>query len=86
MVDVRAARGSTATPSPEETQGRYDAQVRSVAARLATEFGRRDDEVEPRVRREFARWQEARVTQFVPVFVERTVRHQLRHGTSHSQP
>ncbi len=72
------AQGAVAGSSPVSSE-RYDAQVRSVAARLATEFGRAGDDVEVVVRSEFDRWQEVRVTQFVPVLVERNVRWQLRH-------
>jgi hypothetical protein len=51
--------------------------VRAVTTRLAEEFGPADD-LELRVRNEFSRWEQARVTQFVPVFVERRMRDELR--------
>jgi hypothetical protein len=54
-----------------------DKHVRSVTARLVEEFGASDD-LETRVRSEFTRWEQARVTQFVPVFVERRMRAELR--------
>jgi hypothetical protein len=55
-----------------------DRHVRAMAARLADEFGAAPDDLEVRVRSEFSRWEQARVTQFVPVFVERRVRNELR--------
>jgi hypothetical protein len=55
-----------------------DRHVRAVATRLAEEFGTSADDLETRVRTEFSRWEEARVTQFVPVFVERRMRAELR--------
>jgi hypothetical protein len=55
-----------------------DKHVRAVTARLVEEFGASDD-LETRVRSEFTRWEQARVTQFVPVFVERRMRNELRH-------
>jgi hypothetical protein len=60
-------------PGPQQ-----DAFIRSVSSRLATEFGRSDNDLEPTVRKEFERWSDARVKQFVPVFVERNLRQQLR--------
>jgi hypothetical protein len=54
--------------------------VRAVTTRLVEEFGATTDEVEVRVRSEFSRWENVRVTHFVPVFVERNVRDELRRG------
>jgi hypothetical protein len=70
MVDVRT--GTREDPKVD------DKHVRAVTTRLAEEFGRSPDDLEVRVRSEFSRWDEARVTQFVPVFVERRVRNELR--------
>ena len=81
MVDVR--RGSEGS-RPREAVGSVatgDDQVTAVAARLRAEFGAADQQyVERRVRDEFGRWQEARITQFVPLLVERNVRAELRAG------
>jgi hypothetical protein len=52
--------------------------VRAVTTRLVEEFGGTSDELEGRVRSEFSRWENVRVTQFVPVFVERSLRDELR--------
>ena len=62
---------------PRDGESSEDKHVRAVTARLSEEFGGAGD-LEGRVRSEFSRLGEARVTQFVPVFVERTVRAQLR--------
>ncbi|MDQ1520085.1 MAG: hypothetical protein QOI55_1158 [Actinomycetota bacterium] len=70
MVDLRA--------DTRENPKADDKHVRAVATRLAEEFGRSPDDLEGRVRSEFSRWDHARVTQFVPVFVERRVRNELR--------
>jgi hypothetical protein len=70
VVDVR-----TGTREAEDVA---DKHVRAMAERLADEFGAAPDDLEPRVRSEFSRWEQARVTQFVPVFVERKVRNELR--------
>ena len=61
----------------EASRDKQDKHVRAVTARLRAEFGATGD-LEGRVRNEFSRRGEARVTQFVPVFVERTLRDQLR--------
>jgi hypothetical protein len=56
-----------------------DDLVIAVAGRLRSEFGSADAQyVERRVRDEFGRWQDARVTQYVPLLVERNVRDELR--------
>jgi hypothetical protein len=72
MVDLR-----TETREPEMLAERH---VHAVATRLAEEFGATTDDMEGRVRSEFSRWQDARVKAFVPVFVERRLREQLRHA------
>jgi hypothetical protein len=69
MVDLRTGT--------RHAQPADDKHVRAVTARLVEEFGASDD-LETRVRREFDRWEAARVTQFVPVFVERRMRRELR--------
>ena len=70
MVDVRT--------EGREDQAVDDQRVRAVVTRLAAEFGRNADDLEGPVRTEFSRWSEARVTQFVPVLVERRLRDELR--------
>ncbi len=81
MVDVRRApsgAGSIADDMPARRQ-LDDHDVHVVAARLREEFHDTGDfDVDARVRDEFGRWSEARVTQFVPLLVERHVRRQLR--------
>jgi hypothetical protein len=74
MVDLRVdTRGN----EPVDTRV-DDKHVRAVASRLAEEFGRDADDLEVQVRSEFSRLGSARVTQFVPVFVERRMRSELR--------
>jgi hypothetical protein len=58
--------------------GGEERHVRAVVSRLAQEFDGPPDDLELRVRSEFSRWEQARVTQFVPVFVERSIRDELR--------
>ena len=79
MVDVRrGVDGSRPSEAAAAVPSR-DEQVTAVAARLRAEFGTADQQyVERRVRDEFGRWQEARITQFVPLLVERNVRAELR--------
>jgi hypothetical protein len=68
-----------AAPARADSDAARDAIVRAVASRLSDEFKQRDgQEVEQRVRSEFARYREARLTQFVPVFVERNIRDEFR--------
>jgi hypothetical protein len=55
-----------------------DKHVVAMTTRLVEEFGGTTDELEDRVRSEFSRWENVRVSQFVPVFVERTLRDELR--------
>jgi hypothetical protein len=74
MVDLRSSENDTSEPA----RSAADKHVRAVTDRLAEEFGGTAVDLEHRVRSEFSRWGDARVTQFVPVFVERTVRNELR--------
>ena len=81
MVDVWRAPGGAGSIAASEPSRREldDRDVRAVADRLREEFRDTDDfDVEARVRDEFGRWSEARVTQFVPLLVERIVRSELR--------
>jgi hypothetical protein len=69
------------------TSASTDDLVVAVAARLRSEFGAADEHfVVNRVRDEFGRWENARVTQFVPLLVERHVRDELRGFQSPSLP
>jgi hypothetical protein len=81
MADLRRPIDGS-HPADGERGGRSastDDLVIAVSARLRSEFGAADQQyVESRVRHEFGRWQEARVTQYVPLLVERHVRDELR--------
>ena len=70
MVDLRT---DTRTQEPVAEK-----HVRAVTTRLAEEFDTPAEDLEVRVRSEFSRWEQVRVTQFVPVFVERRMREELR--------
>jgi hypothetical protein len=81
MADVRrpidGQRAKEVEPDGRGTN--TDDLVIAVSDRLRSEFTTADKQyVESRVRHEFGRWQEARVTQFVPLLVERHVRDELR--------
>jgi hypothetical protein len=81
MADLRRpVDGSRATDGERDGRGAdNDDLVIAVAARLRSEFSSADgQDVERRVRDQFGRWQQARVTQFVPLLVERHVRDELR--------
>lgn len=61
---------------------RVEDQVAKVADRLAVEYAGRgvpDEVVRDLVRNAFVPLSQARVTQFVPVLVDRSVRESLRH-------
>jgi hypothetical protein len=70
MVDLRT--------DTREQQLLAEKHVRAVTTRLAEEFDTPAADLEVRVRDEFSRLEHARVTHFVPVFVERRVRDELR--------
>ena len=55
-------------------------QVAHVADRLVDDFAGQVDDLEVRslVRQEYSSYSQARVTQFVPVLVDRSVRQRLR--------
>jgi len=66
-----------------ETQSepvRHDREIEHVTARLAHELDtpQRETELRPAVESEFRRFDNARVREFVPVFVERRLRADLR--------
>jgi hypothetical protein len=52
-------------------------QVATVMKRLGTAVELTDDRLEDEVRASFADWEDARVREFVPIFVERSVRGKL---------
>jgi hypothetical protein len=78
MVDSMAGLHTSARDTSTRDENVADRHVQAVTNRLAEEFGGTASDLEHRVRSEFSRWDNARVTQFVPVFVERTVRAELR--------
>ena len=81
MADLRRPTDgpSLTATDPGGRTADADDLVTAVAARLRSEFTTADgQDVERRVRDEFGRWQQARVTQFVPLLVERHVRDELR--------
>jgi len=57
-----------------------DREVGSVTARLVDELGQpqNESEIRPAVESEFRRFGHARIREFVPVFVERRLRAELR--------
>ena len=69
----------------DETADRIDHEINLVVTRLTERF--HDPQVEPAlhapVRSEFARFEGAAVQDFVPVFVERRVRTELRALAAH---
>jgi hypothetical protein len=80
MADVRRPIDGAGPIDLERAEhNAADDLVVAVAARLRSEFGMADEQyVESRVRDEFGRWQQARITQYVPLLVERNVRNELR--------
>ena len=59
------------------SQQSRDDQIASVVRRLSGMTGLPADAVEPHVRQAFAQWDGATVRDFVPIFVERSLRNQL---------
>jgi hypothetical protein len=58
---------------------RDEFEVDRLSAALADTFrGVSVDEIESRVREEFARWSAVPVRDFIPIFVERALRRRLR--------
>lgn len=58
----------------------YDREIGAVTGRLASELDlpHREAEIRPAVESAFKRFDDARVREFVPVFVERQIRADLR--------
>ena len=58
-----------------------EAQIDTVVKRLALALQAPPAVLEPEVRAAFAEWGDARVRDFVPIFVERSLRDRLRTST-----
>ena len=70
----RTARHCSITTMNERT---LDDEVATVVKRLGTAVELPDDRLELEVRATFADWDDAKVREFVPIFVERSLRGKL---------
>ena len=63
--------------SPRVSETALEDQVATVVRRLASSLDVPAADIEEEVRRAFEEWGEARVRDFIPIFVERSIRARL---------
>ena len=74
---------TTTTVSRRGSVGGWDHETDAICSRLVRDTGCREAQVETAVDRALARFDDARVREFVPLLAERDARRELRARTPH---